>query len=134
MGSPRGSQEAPRSPLEAPSVRVKLIHIRCRFVDFFCSCAPPTLGGPDDHILDIPPGGLKSSQMGHRRPQEAQEGPRRPQDASRRPPSERDKLHIQCRFVVFSALVAMQTMTKNTIFSQSQPYSTPLFTQSPGGP
>ena len=67
---------------------------------------PPTLGGPDDHILDIPPGGLKSSQMGHRRPQEAQEGPRRPQDASRRPPSERDKLHIQCRFVVFSALVA----------------------------
>ena len=44
--------------------------------------------------------------MGHRRPQEAQEGPRRPQDASRRPPSERDKLHIQCRFVVFSALVA----------------------------
>ena len=69
-------------------------------------CPPPTLGGPDDHILDIPPGGLKSSQMGHRRPQEAQEGPRRPQDASRRPPSERDKLHIQCRFVVFSALVA----------------------------
>eukprot|EP00959_Pyramimonas_sp_CCMP1952_P150199 3143137-Pyramimonas_sp.AAC.1 len=35
---PGGSQEAAGDPL---SERVKLMDIRCRFVDFSCSCGPP---------------------------------------------------------------------------------------------
>ena len=88
---PGGSQEAPGSPLLE---RVKLIHIRCRFVDFSCSCGPlPHFGGPRRPHVRYPPlgapRGFRKPQVGSRRPQEAQEetpgGPQEAPGGSRRP-------------------------------------------------